>query len=374
MATHYRHAGQPSGRDPNLPEQGTDIPSNHLEDMDNFEKVEQENHTTLKALTRNLDDLQHRVETANGQPMEAIHHLEHELHRLSLTFQTSASPEPLNEVLQQYTETLCSAQKQTTFANTLIQDIPNFNWSDSTQLEDWLIDIETTADLTVESRTKLTQAKSKGLTHTLITEALTSDKCWEEIKDLLCLKICNSDTHTSVSCFMDIQQKDKESLATYIQRFKKEAKRCNFTSNAAKIWIFVKGLKNAYTLAAHIYEKGPQTLVDAISEVEKLQAAEQLTASLLPSSTVNLMSNKGDQCFQCQELGHIACHCPNVCCFECNECGHIVVDCPDRIPPSGMLTCCKRHHSHTRHHARSTSQHCRDRHRYSRSRSQSHSY
>ena len=58
-----------------------------------------------------------------------------------------------------------------------------FNGSDSTQLEDWLIDIETTADLTDESRTKLAQAKSKGLTCTLIMEALTLGKNWEEIKD-----------------------------------------------------------------------------------------------------------------------------------------------------------------------------------------------
>ena len=47
------------------------------------------------------------------------------------------------------------------------------------------MDIETAANLTDESRTKLAQAKSKGLTHTLIIEALTSGKCWEEIKDLL---------------------------------------------------------------------------------------------------------------------------------------------------------------------------------------------
>ena len=59
-------------------------------------------------------------------------------------------------------ETLCSAQKQTTFANTLIQDICTFNGSDSTQLEDWLVDIETTANMKDESRTKLAQAKSKG--------------------------------------------------------------------------------------------------------------------------------------------------------------------------------------------------------------------
>ena len=105
------------------------------------------------------------------------------------------------------------------------------------------MDIETVVNWTDESRTKLAQAKSKGLTHTLITEALTSGKCWEEIKDLLHLKICNSDIHTSVSCFMDIQKKEKESLAAFIHRFKREAKRCNFTNNAATIRIFDKGLK-----------------------------------------------------------------------------------------------------------------------------------
>ena len=46
--------------------------------------------------------------------------------------------------------------------NTLIQDIATFNGSDSTQLQDWLVDIEITADLTDESGTKLAQDKSKG--------------------------------------------------------------------------------------------------------------------------------------------------------------------------------------------------------------------
>ena len=54
--------------------------------------VAHENHTTLKALTRNLDELQNRVENAEGQPMETIHNLECKLHRLSLTFQPSAPP------------------------------------------------------------------------------------------------------------------------------------------------------------------------------------------------------------------------------------------------------------------------------------------
>ena len=74
-------------------------------------------------------------------------------------------------------------------------------------------------------------------------EAITLDKNWEEIKDLLYLKLCNSDSHTSVSHFMDIQQKDNKSLAAYINRFKREAKRCNFAINAATIRIFVKVLR-----------------------------------------------------------------------------------------------------------------------------------
>ena len=47
-------------------------------------------------------------------------------------------------------------------------------------------------------------------------------------------------------------------------------------------------------LSSMHYEKGPQTLTDAISEVKKLQAAQQLTTTLLPSSTVNVMSSKDD--------------------------------------------------------------------------------
>ena len=197
-----------------------------------------------------------------------------------LNLQPSAPSEPLDEVLQKYTETLCSAPKQTTFASTLIQDIPTFNGSDSTQLEDWLVDIETAADLSDESRTKLAQGKSKGLPCTIVTEAITLHKNWEEIKDSLHLKLCNSNIHTSISHFMDIQQKDNESLVVYIHRFKRGAKRCNFTSNTVTIRVFIKGLKNTHTLAAHIYEKGHQMLTDAISEIEKLQAVQQLTATL----------------------------------------------------------------------------------------------
>ena len=87
-------------------------------------------------------------------------------------------------MLKNYTDTLCSAQKQTNFATSLLQDILIFTGYDTTLLEDWLKDIETVDDLTSESRTKLSQAKSKGLTCTLITESTTSKKPWDDIEDL----------------------------------------------------------------------------------------------------------------------------------------------------------------------------------------------
>ena len=93
--------------------------------------------------------------------------------------------------------------------NPLLQHIPILNGNDSSQLEDWLTDIKTTSDLMGKSRTKLVQAKLKGILRTLISEALTLNKTWEDIKDFLCLKICNSDIHISISHFMEIQQKEK---------------------------------------------------------------------------------------------------------------------------------------------------------------------
>ena len=154
MATHHRGTGQSLERNPNPQEQDIDTPNDYQhEDMDDFENVEGENHTQLKDLTKALDHLQHKVDTTEGQPTEAIKCLECELHRLSLALHPLAPLEPLDEVLQKYTKTLCIAQKQTTFANTLLQDIMIFNGSDSSQLEDWLVDVETATNLTSESRT-----------------------------------------------------------------------------------------------------------------------------------------------------------------------------------------------------------------------------
>ena len=148
MATCHTGTGQPLGIDPNFQAQDIDIPNDYQEDIDDFENIEHETHKQLKELTNELDYLWHKVKATENQPTDAINFLEHELYRLSLALHPSAPPEPLDEVLQQNTETLCTAQKKTTFASTLFQDITIFNGNDSTQLEDWLINIETAANLT----------------------------------------------------------------------------------------------------------------------------------------------------------------------------------------------------------------------------------
>ena len=181
-------------------------------------------------------------------------------------------------------------------------------------------------------------------------EAVTSDKSWGKIKDLIWFKPCNANIHTYTSCFMEMQQWEKESLAAYVHQFKTEAKRCNFTNDATAIRIFIKGLKNVHSLATHIYEKG---LTDTISEVEKFNTIQQLTASIILHSTVNVLSHKEDYCFQWQEQGHITQNCPHIRCYECYEYGHIVMDCPNKIPPSGTMAI--NHKPSRSHHARSTS-------------------
>ena len=84
--------------------------------------------------------------------------------------------EPFREVVHQYTDTLCTTQKQTHVTTSLLHDIAIFNGHYSTKLGEWLIDLETTANLTNESQAKLGKAKLRGLTHTLVMETINSEK------------------------------------------------------------------------------------------------------------------------------------------------------------------------------------------------------
>ena len=240
MATHYGGIGDTSMNNPESQDIVSDSQDNYQGHVTDQEHSEFNPPVALQHLPRKMEWLRQTVEDKDNDPMDAIKHLEQKLNQLAITL--CPSTEPIGEVLNKYTDTLCNAQKKMSLENSLLQDIPILNGNDSSQLEGWLTDIETTSELMGESRTKLVQAKSRGLVRTLISEALTLHNTWEDIKDSLCLKICNSDIHTSISCFMDIQQKEKESLAAYIHHFKREASRCKFDNDAATIRIFTKGL------------------------------------------------------------------------------------------------------------------------------------
>ena len=322
MATHFAGIGATPIEDPKTQE------------PDNRSENEFQDEDIMKQVLAKMENIKQFVEEKYRKPRDTIQEIEQRLNDLSLALHQPYSP--IENVLDRYTETLCMAQKKTSLENTLLQDIPVLYGQDSSQLEDWLMDIENAAELTNKSRTKLAQAKSRGLVRTLISEALVAQKSWDEIKDSLHLKISNADIHTSISRFMDIQQTDKESLATYVHRFKREANRCKFDNDATTIRIFLKGLKKVHAIAMKVYEKGPQTLTEAIREVEKLQAAQQLTSSLLPASSVNVMTTDQEKCFQCQEVGHMACYCPHIKCYDCDNYGHVAMDWPDKILPSGM--------------------------------------
>ena len=206
MVTHYGGMGDTSMENPETQD----------EDSDSQENYQEEN--IIQQLTCEMEQLRQTIEDKDSDPRNAIHQLEQKLNQLTITLHPPS--EPIEEVLDKYTDTLCNTQKKTSLESSLLQDIPTLNGQDSSQLEDWLTDIETASELTGKSRTKLAQAKSRGLVRTLIAEVLTSQKTWEEIKDSLHLKISNADIHTSISCFMDIQQTDKEYLAAYVHRFK----------------------------------------------------------------------------------------------------------------------------------------------------------
>ena len=185
MATHFGGVGNAPVEDP------------RTQEKDNGSESESQDEDLMRQVLAETANIKQFVEEKYCEPREAIHKIEQKLNDLTLALRHQHTP--IKNVLDQYTETLCTAQKKTSLENTLLQDIPILNGQNSSQLEDWLTDIETAAELTNESRTKLAQARSRGLVRTLISEALIAQRSWEEIKDSLRLKISNADIHTSIS-------------------------------------------------------------------------------------------------------------------------------------------------------------------------------
>ena len=60
--------------------------------------------------------------------MDAINHLEHRLNQLALTLYLPMPVEPIGEVLNKYTDTLCNAQKENVFCKLLTTRYHSTEW------------------------------------------------------------------------------------------------------------------------------------------------------------------------------------------------------------------------------------------------------
>ena len=132
MATHFSGVGDTSMENPDT------------QDMDNISEDIFQDENIVQKLLCETEHLKQVIEDRDNDPMEAIHELEQRLNRLTLTLHHSN--DPIENVLDKYTETLCTAQKKTSLESFLLQDIPTLNGQDSSQLEDWLMDIETASE------------------------------------------------------------------------------------------------------------------------------------------------------------------------------------------------------------------------------------
>ena len=134
-----------------------------------------------------------------------------------------------------------------------MNDIETFDGKQGHKLDDWLADIENAAAIVEEDEVVVVIGKGGGLAGDLIKEH--ENQPWHHTKEQLHNCLNNASIHTLTSRFMEIQEKDSETLTTYICRFKKEARHCDFDSHPAKIRIFLKELIISSKIAPSVYEK-----------------------------------------------------------------------------------------------------------------------
>ena len=134
MATHYGGIGDTSMENP------------ETQDIDNDSQDNFQEENIIQQLICKTEWLRQTIGDRDNDPREAIHQLEQKLNQLTLML--CPPSEPIEEVLDKYTDTLCNTQKKTSSGSSLLQDIPTLNGHDSSQLEDWLTDIEMASELT----------------------------------------------------------------------------------------------------------------------------------------------------------------------------------------------------------------------------------
>ena len=213
--------------------------------------------------------------------------------------------------------TLNNSNRRHQLSISVLNDIDTFDGKQGHKLDDWLANIENAAAIAEENKVIVAKGKARGLARDLIKKH--EDQPWPHIKDQLCNHLNNASIHTYTSRFMEIQQKDSETLMAYIHRFKKEAE------HPAKIRIFLKRLINSSKIAPGVCEKGSTTIEDAIGIVEKISSAQRIAASFSQNHQISMMKRgptdhhtPNQDCSNCGQLGHPWFTCPCIICDGCN--------------------------------------------------------
>ena len=129
MATHFSGVGDTPVEDP------------RTQETDNISEGESQDEDLMRQVLTETANIKQFVEEKYNEPREAIHEIEQRLNDLTLTLHCQNTS--IENVLDRYTKTLCTVQKKTSLESSFLQDIPTLNGQDSSQLEDWLTDIET---------------------------------------------------------------------------------------------------------------------------------------------------------------------------------------------------------------------------------------
>ena len=133
LATHYGGIGDTSVS--NSEHHDVDA-NNHQEDINDLENTKPSHQAGLRDLTWEIEQICQTIEANDNDPMDAISHLECKLNQLAITLHSPTPVEPLGEVLNKYTNTLCKAEMKMSLESSLLQDITILNGNDSSQLED----------------------------------------------------------------------------------------------------------------------------------------------------------------------------------------------------------------------------------------------
>ena len=95
---------------PESQDMDADIQDNYQEDINDLENIEPNHLAGLRHLTHEMEQLRQTIKANDSDPMDAINHLEQKLNQLAITLHPPT--EPIGEVLNKYTNSLCNTQKE----------------------------------------------------------------------------------------------------------------------------------------------------------------------------------------------------------------------------------------------------------------------